>query len=372
MPIEGDGSFLPLQGLGGNAYGEGSGSTPALTGQGYQIVHHPGAALTLPMVEMTFSVAGGGSATAAVLLPALTGAAWVGAQSAILLPGLTVAGTGTVVPQAIGAMTLPMLTMDGTVKVGVVGSAYLTLPKLGVVGRGAGQGALALPSLLVVGNVSTAERSSAAVTLPLLQTSGNVSVFSYPAFGALVLPALIGGPYTNAFLTLPALRMSAQASVLVEAAAFEGWAINIRNNAVTRVTNWPFTRIVQWGDKLMGVAADGLYLIGGVLDAGVPIAWEWRTGLGDLDQPGTKRIPMLYVDGVIDGEIFVVTKDDKGDVRKYRYEANRGRVHMPHRRELGKGVRTRNIALGMSNGPNGAYIEIDGMEPEATVTQRSV
>jgi hypothetical protein len=45
---------------------------------------------------------------------------------------------------------------------------------------------------------------------------------------------------------------------------------------------------------------------------------------------------------------------------------------MPHRRNLGMGVRTRNIAFGAANGPTGAYMELDGLEPEATVTQRSV
>jgi hypothetical protein len=226
----------------------------------------------------------------------------------------------------------------------------------------------------MTGTVSRVETGTGALLLPLLAVSGTSVVESYPGSGALVLPALIGGPYITAYLSLPLLQVSGSGTGVVGAlaATAEGWALNLRTGFVGRITNWPFKRIVKWGDKLLAVGVDGLYLIGGTKDAGTVIPWEWRTGLSDLGQAGVKRIPVVYLDAIIDGEVFIVTKDDRGDVRKYRYEADRGRIHMPHRRNLGMGVRTRNIAIGAANGPAGAYMELDGLEPEATVTQRSV
>lgn len=374
----------PLETLGGGGRNFGDGTAdgnsnrlPALTTSGYNEQRNAGGALTLPLLEVTFTMLEGGSGSADFLLPTLEITGNTGGQGEMDLPFLTMTGSGTVFAQGFASFNLPLVTVAGSGLAGTNGSAAILLPLITASGYTAGRGAAVLPLITVAGTATRVEQGSGALTLPLLQISGDVSIQGYAAVGAFDLPALVAGQNgARADFMLPLLAVNGFDAGSIAgsgAGAFEGWALNMRNGLVTRITNWPFTQIVQWGSKVLGVAADGLYLIGGDTDApGVPIQWEWRTGLDDLGQPGVKRIPVLYVDGIIDGEVFIITKDDQGNVRKYRYEAERGRRHMPHRRELGKGVRTRNIAFGMSNGPGGAYMEIDGLEPEATVTQRSI
>jgi hypothetical protein len=378
-----DTALQPIETLAssGKNYGDGtadanSNRLPALTTSGYNEVRNAGGDITLPRLSVTFSMIEGNSGSGDVLLPSLTIAGNTGGQADLDLPSLTGTGSGTVLNQGLGAATLPQITIAASGTAGTNGRAALKLPRLTASGHDGGRAALVLPRLVATASGTRLESGSAALTLPLLRASGNASVEGYSAVAALVLPALVAGPYGSGALTLPLITVAGYDAGSIASGvgtgAFEGWAMNLRNGQVTRIVNWPFIDIVKWGDKLLGVAADGLYLIGGDTDGAAPIAWEWRTGLDDLGQPGVKRVPVVYVDGIIDGEVFVITKDDRGDIRKYRYEAERGRLHMPHRRELGKGVRTRNLAFGMSNGPGGAYMELDGLEPEATITQRSI
>jgi len=380
----GDASLQPLEGLAssGKKYGDGtadanSNTLEALTSQARQDQHHPGGAMTLPMLTTTFIVSLGGFAQGAARLPSLTGNGWTGGQAAASLPSLTGAGTGTVPGQGIGDATLPMLIGAGSGTTGVGCSSGTTLPALTGAGWFAGQGHATLPSLTAAGSVTAREFGTSYTVLPALRGSGTSAVASYPSYSHTTLPALRGGPAGFAFMTLPSLMgagydAGSVAGSGIGVGAFEGWAYNLRTGFVGRITNWPFRQIVKWGDKLLGVGADGLYLIGGTEDVGQTMQWEWRTGLDDLGQPGIKRIPYLYLDAVIDGEVEITTVDDQGNMRAYHYEADRGRINMPHRRELGKGVRTRNIAIGARNGTNGAYMETYSLEPEATVTQRSI
>jgi hypothetical protein len=85
-----------------------------------------------------------------------------------------------------------------------------------------------------------------------------------------------------------------------------------------------------------------------------------------------KHIPYLYIDGIIDGEVQITLIDDRNREFMYEYDTQqRGAVHQPHRRKLGNGIRTRNVAFRLGS-DSGAYAEIDSLEPEATVTQRSL
>jgi hypothetical protein len=193
--------------------------------------------------------------------------------------------------------------------------------------------------------------------------------------GAIRLPALVAGPYGTARLVLPMLVVRGGQSlgaVPELAGAFEGWLLNTRNGAITRITNFPFTQFASVGNKTYAVGPGGLYLLGGEKDNGADINWKFETGLDDLGKPGTKHIPYLYLDGIIDGVIQITLIDDRG--REFAYEYNtktRGAVHLPHRRKLGNGIRTRSMAFRISS-DMGAYIELDALEPQITVTQRSI
>lgn len=384
MASIGDSSFQPLEGLAssGKQYVDGvadanSNTFEPLQGAAWQDRHNPGAAAVLPMLTQMFVVSLGGFGQSHTQLPRLSSDGWTGGQGETTLPALSGAGTGTVPGQALGEATLPALLGAGSGTGGVGVASAIFLPRLVGTGWFAGLAAATLPRLSATGAGTTAETGTGAAILPALRGSGTSAVASYPSYGHATLPALRAGPSGYGAVILPMLRgvgydAGAVAGNGVGVGQFEGWAMNVRTGFIGRIANWPFRQIVKWGDKLLGVGADGLYLIGGTKDVGATMQWEWRTGLDDMNQSGIKRVPYVYLDAVIDGEIEITTVDDRGDVRAYHYEADRGRINLPHRRQLGMGVRTRNIAFGARNGTNGAYMELYGIEPEATITQRSI
>lgn len=369
----GNASFLPLDSLGsgGKKYGASGRDTTmaALTALGSSF-QHSSAALTLPSFSVAMTMTAQDHSSADLTLPLLTVNATFGEQYRLTLPKLVIAGAGTVTPQALAALTLPSLIVAGSGTTGAMFSADLTLPMLSTDIRLGNRGAVTLPLLVVAGSVSTAEHGTYAGLLPLLRVTGNVSLFSTGGRAALILPALGPGPLGRAALVLPSLLVAGRQ--LVPVGAFEGWCMNVRNGYVTRWLNFPFTEFTNVGGKTYAVGAGGLYLLGGDKDVAAPIQWKFETGLDNLNKSGMKRIPYLYLDGIIDGSIQITVIDDNNRAFGYQYDTKqRGAVHMPHRRKLGNGIKSRSFAFRLESS-TGAYIELDFLEPEISVTQRSV
>jgi hypothetical protein len=302
-------------------------------------------------------------------LPSMTGAARSGHTGKGILPSLTMTFTATITRLLRGQVTLPALTGSASGIGGVSWSSNATLPRLGVVGRFGWRSATSLPALQAAASMSWTIRGSLTASLPALRGAGVCTVFSLPAHGAGTLPAL-QAKYMLARGTLPA--MQATGTFAATDLGYEAWVLNTRNNAVTHWTGLEVTQFARYGNRTLMVGGGKLYLVGGDLDGTAPIPWSFETGLDDLGSPGIKHIPYLYLDGIIDGEIQITLIDDRGREFAYEYDTkNRGAVHQPHRRKLGNGIRTRNAAFRISS-DSGAYIELDSLEPEATITQRSL
>lgn len=363
--------LVPLDALGGNKFAARSGTTNSLreleaTGQQY---FHFSADLTLPSLTVRFTATKGDTTSAKIVLPRLTAEGRGAFNIHVTLPSLTFAGTMTLPVWGNAAIELPLLTSDGQGTGGVSYAGAITLPALTVETRFGTHVALLLPALQVAGSVSTEERGSLTGTLPALRVSGTVILYSMPLNGAITLPMPVAGPYIVGRTVLPMLWATGTFTV---DSVYEAWVLNTRNNGVTRWTNVPFTQIVQHGNQTLMVGGGNLYLLGGDLDVAAPIEWSFETGLDDMGKPGLKHVPYLYLDGIIDGEVQITVLDDRGREFAYEYDtAARGAVHQPHRRKLGNGIRTRNVGFRISS-TTGAYIELDALEPEATITQRSM
>jgi hypothetical protein len=372
MAGESDTTLPPLEGLGGNVFNGRSGYTNklgALAGTG-AVYQHSTAGLTLPMLTMFVVVGKGLSANGALVLPQLVADGAGGSRAVLTLPALTVAATGDVPFVFSSDTTLPALTLAADGQTGTAFPFALRLPMLTVDMRTGSHAALALPQLVAAGSVTTAEAATYAGHLPLLRTTGTISVFSYPSSAVLTLPMIVPGPYGSAALGLPLVQTY---GTFVLPAAFEAWVMNVRNGGVTRFTNFPFKQFTRVGSQTFAVGDDGaIYLLGGDLDNTAPIQWQFETGLEDLGSPGLKHVPYLYMDAIIDGVLQISLIDDRDRVFAYEYDSQgRPPVHQPHRRKLGNGIRTRSVAFRFESS-TGAYIEVDSLEPEATVTQRNL
>lgn len=371
MPGIGSGSFLPLEGLGGNKFYAKSGVVnilQPLQGSGMAYYHFEGAG-TLPSLLGSASFQMGPVFTGQARLPSLTGAARGGHTGRGILPVLTLQFTATITRLLRGEMTLPTLTGAATGIGGVSYYSTATLPALTGAGAFGWRCTALLPAMRAAAAASWTIRGSLTASLPALRGAGVCTVFSLPAHGAGVLPAL-RSVYMIGRAEFPSLQ--ATGTFAATDLGYEAWVLNVRNNAMTHWTNLTVTQFARYGNRTLMVGGGNLYEIGGDLDAGQPIAWSFETGLSDLGSPGVKHIPYLYLDGIIDGEVQITLLDDRGREFAYEYDTkDRGAVHQPHKRKLGNGIRTRNVAFRISS-DSGAYIELDALEPEATITQRSV
>lgn len=376
MAGTGSGSLLPLDSLGVGAsktfYGKSGRDTSYLepldgsgSNKGFS------AALTLPMLKATIAMSNGGFFRSAARLPSLQGTGYMGAHAAVTLPEMIISAHFTSPNTFRLAYTFPPIVVAGSFQSGCVFNAGLVLPALQGSGRGGFNGAGTLPSLAVAAQFSAMETFTAALTLPLLQSAGNVLLTSEVFRAALVLPALGPGSHFRFAGTLPRLAITAYAGVAAVADETVGWMLNIRTGGVTKIMGWPFTQFARAAGTTYAVGPDGLYAIGGDTFAGAPIAWVFETGISDMGSPGVKHFPYLYLDGIIEGEIEITIIDDRLREFMYRYVANLGALHIPHRRKLGNGIRGRNFAIRAAS-PKGAYIELDSLEPEVNVTQRSI
>lgn len=344
---------------------------PVFTASGQQYEHWT-VAVTVPMQTVAASFNMGETFEASLVVPRITVAGYGGATGRLTVPKQTLSGTVSVPIVARAALTVPLQVLAGSGMVGAGFRAGLDVPMQTLSTRTGWKVALAVPLVRGAGQVSTDERWTAALSVPLVRGTGTLVLYSRPFRVALDVPLIQPGPYARATLAVPFQRVY---GTFVLPTTFEAWVLNTRLDAggITRWTNMPFIGFTRVGEDTFAVGNDGnLYLLGGDLDVAAPIAWEFETGLSDLGSPALKHIPYLYLDGIINGEIEIVLLDDRGREFAYEYDTkDRGNVHMPHRRKLGNGIRTRSVGFRLRS-TSGAYIELDSLEPEATNTQRSM
>ena len=310
-------------------------------------------------------------------LPMLTLSAHGGGHARLRLPMLTMAGAGTVWGVGRAALSLPALTLEASGKTGAIGRADLKLPMIRLTGQFGGGGAMTLPMLTMTGSGTVGRVGKAALTLPMLTllasgTQGNVGRAS------LTLPMFRMMPSGIATLQIPMFRLVATGGPVVTP-AFEAYSINLQTAEkgvlvypVTRYTNYPFRQIVRFEDDYFGVAADGLYLLGGTTDHAtpdpLPIPWAWKTCITDFDVPEKKTIVSAYFGGRLGPEEEVSLYAGDQDQRAYTYKTPAEPVLRNYRQKFGKGLKDRYYAIGASGEDE---FEIDSIDFEiAKMTRR--
>jgi len=108
------------------------------------------------------------------------------------------------------------------------------------------------------------------------------------------------------------------------------YTMNLRHKGMTKYTHMPFTRIVRFKDKIVGIAPDGIYTISKDVTAanGVNIDSFVATGQMDFNSKtiiGTrqKRVPAVYVGYRSTGDILISLQDDAKTALAYTLRKNR-------------------------------------------------
>lgn len=129
---------------------------------------------------------------------------------------------------------------------------------------------------------------------------------------------------------------------------FAGYAMNLRNAAVSTLTNYPFTSFasVQRGGRHLTLATgpNGVYQLGGDTDAGDPIQARVRTGLSDFGTSQLKRFANGYIGYTSDGELKLVAITTDGGRKKenwYRLRPRSADAPVDGRFDIAKGLTAR-------------------------------
>jgi hypothetical protein len=330
-----------------------------------------------------------------ILLPKLTVDARIGGWAVdITLPALQLATAITIPILMEGNITLPLITTSGYVNVGTILSFNLTLPALdadGQINEGL-FGSVVLPALraqgqFVLANTIGGGTTTTDIELPPLRISGHFSSPVPALFGYVILPALttLGGSTLNSTssgIKLPALLTTARIVTDFDSPSFQtrrAWVMNLSNNAVTEYSRFEFRAFGRAFNQIYAIGIEGgLYLIGGDVDEAdlalgpaAKIDWEWSSGMTDFNVAQQKGMLAVYVDGLFEkGALFTLESDGAKRIYEHRFKGNPSN-HMPHRVPFGRGVRSRNFALGMYN-PDGGYLELDKITPEYHIIPRNL
>jgi len=323
---------------------------------------------TYEIISQVSSFANGVEAT----LPALTGEAFSGGRSALTLPALTGASTGTTTGWITASMTLPALAGAATGTSGAVASAALTLSdRFSVSAFSGARAPLTLTSFSYVISSSgiSGGVGSAAIALPALRGAATATSVIHGG-ASLTLPALQMAPSGQAWLIAPSLTMVASGHTVV-AVTYEAYAINLATGAVTRYTNYPFVNILRYGTKYYGIAATGVYEIGGSLDITTQIDAHIKTFGTIFGNKKMKRVPYVYSSGRSDGGVVVGVTADEGTA--YEYESDWGEVpgSTNHRTKVGNGIRGVYYAFDVKN-VSGGSLELDSLDVTVEKTERAI
>lgn len=143
------------------------------------------------------------------------------------------------------------------------------------------------------------------------------------------------------------------------AVVYEAYSINLEMAdkagivyAASRYTNFPFEQILRWKGDYYGIAADGVYLLGGTTDHAtpdpMPIPYAWKTLSTDDDSPQKKTVVSAVFGGRMGAQSAVQLFAGDDEPREYEYKVQREAVARNYRQKFGRGIKARYFAVGSS------------------------
>jgi hypothetical protein len=195
----------------------------------------------------------------------------------------------------------------------------------------------------------------------------------------LLSPMLRPTDRMTALLVAPMGSLTAVARAVV-AVVYEAYAVNLKPgskmpNQVTRYTNYPFNQIVRFQNKYIGVADDGLYLLGGATDyddttpAGP--AWAWHTAITDFNSPQKKNVREAVFSGRLGPKATASVSVREAADTTYAATIVRGTAAQNHRIKYGRGLSARYWSFGLADA-DGGECDVDRVEFDAAELGRKL
>lgn len=175
-----------------------------------------------------------------------------------------------------------------------------------------------------------------------------------------------------ASMNMVALLMSvAQANTLtpLDERRAEGWVVNVENAGSTRYEGYGFNSFAKIDGRYYGCREDGVYMLEGDDDAGVPISAMVSFGKQDFGGSVLKRVSNAYIGASSTGKLYLRTIVEGAE---YTYVARDSNEHMQTQRiDLGKGLRANWFEFELYNA-GGDDFELASVEFVAVPTNRRI
>lgn len=279
-----------------------------------------------------------------------------------------IAGTNVHFGRVSISAPLPLVAASGTP--GSIGRIAVRALPIAVSGRGAGRVAVKALSPVVQGSAIGGHVARLKVVAPAPVVLIQAGLVSHGVLNAIApIAALLNGGRLRVVAPTPMVHGDGGPVVDV---TYEAYSINLEMSdkvglvyPATRYTNFPFDRVVRWGNDYFGVARTGLYRLGGATDYATPeplaIAYDWKTHSTDNEVPERKTLSEVFLSGRIGAtaNLRVYANDD--EAREYAYAVNRDATARNYRQKFGKGIKARYVAMGMDGDEE---LELDTVHPE--------
>ena len=319
----------------------------------------------------------------AELTTSFSAVGYTGASAKLLAPVYAINAVGSVQNMARAMLVAPSPVLVASGQVSSVGKAALTLTGKVTLKSSTGWRAAALTFSGGYTLNSTGIQDSLAharLTAPQMTLLAD-AITETVARADLLLPMIRSSAPTTAVLTIPTyqIRFTASGDIALE---YEAYSLTLSHaidtpiqstevsiDAMTRYTRYPFTQIVRLGSSYYGAAADGLYLLEGDTDNGLPIEWDFELTQNDFQQANLKRIVSAVVGGRIPPLTNFTLKIGERADESYSYNNAHDATVQNYRQRFGRGVRARYLSVGM-NCAQGSDFEIDTLSMEVETLSR--
>lgn len=284
-----------------------------------------GAALTVPMMDMLASEGSYGEATMELPMPRVVASAYEGNGQAFMHE--LMAPRATLVPQIVTALVMNEdMTVAAVMAMGFTATADMA------------------ESLTVDDSLSAAAQRLASM-FSVVRVGSAVPVVN--AVGGATGPGGVAGddPYH------PDVRLNSDVQV---------WAMNWDTAATTAYENYAYNSFAVVDGKAYGCKADGIYLLEGDDDEGVPVRASVNFGANDFGTTKHKAVPHAYVGVAADGQLWLRVQVDGGT--SYTYQARSvNAAQQVQRFDFGKGLKGSYYTFELFN-KDGSDFDLDKIE----------
>jgi hypothetical protein len=228
-----------------------------------------------------------------------------------------------------------------------------------------------LPALMGGASFTGLDPFDGAAYLPLLMPFGLLGqlwdgVGMLPLFTA---DATLYGP--RSWSGLNALPMLVPAGSFSQAEPVEVcFAMNMKHNGLSRYENYPFNSMCVFHGKAYGACDDGIMLLEGPDDDGLPIDAVVDPGINDFDKAMLKKIMNAYLAGNGSGDCILTVTTDDGAAHSYPFAFSNNLIKTT-RVKIGKGKTGRFWQFRISN-VNGSAFELHQINLSAELWRRKI